>query len=612
GEPFKSEGKVLVQPGWLAVYGKEAAGDEPTLTPVKVREIVDAKAAPDARATAVRRYEGTEKVDTRSVDVVALTTRPPPRFNEATLLSAMEGAGKSIEDDELREAMREKGLGTPATRAQIIEGLIAERYVLREGKELIATPKASSLITLLHGLGVPELFSPELTAEWEFKLAQMEHGALARSEFMHEIVGMTKHIVAQAKNYESDTVPGDFATLSARCPKCGGEVHEQYKKFACVNCDFGFWKIMGGRQIEPSEADTLITERSAGPLDGFRSRIGRPFSAKLKLNDANEVEFDFGPRPGDEEGGSYDFSSLAPLGPCPKCGNRVFETPNAYVCERSVGEDRSCDFRSGRTILQKTIEPVQMTKLLETGKTDLLQFVSARTRRPFSAYLVKQADGKVGFEFEAKAPGRRGARPMRSAPLRVLGAHPRDRQPVELHAGRYGPYVKHGATNATLPDRDAVDSLSLEQAIALVDEKAGREPRAATRTGAKTRAPRKPRAATPAEPVKAVRRIAGARGGRSEDAVAPAAKRASTRTAPADKRAPAAKPVGAPAAKAAASRASVVKKRAAVKRIAPDAKTGGGTTVTRKGTATSRTTRAKAPSARKTGTSATARKSKRR
>jgi len=290
----------------------------------------------------------------------------------------------------------------------------------------------------------------------------------------------------------------------------------------------------------------------------------------------------------------------------------VFETPNAYVCERSVGDERTCDFRSGRTILQKTIEPAQMTKLLETGKTDLLQFVSARTRRPFSAYLVKQPDGKVGFEFEAKEPGRRGARPIRSAPLRVLGAHPRDRQPIELHAGRYGPYVKHGATNATLPDRDAVDSLSLEQAIALVDEKAGREPRTAARTSAKTRAPRKPRAAAPVEPVKAVRRTAAARGGRSEDAMAPAAKRAPTRTAPARKRAPAATAVVAPAAKAAASRATVVKKRAAVKRIAPDGKTGDDGTAKRKGTATSRTTRPKAPTARKTGSSATARKSKRR
>jgi DNA topoisomerase-3 len=490
-QPFKSEGKVMVQPGWLAVYGKDVTGDEPTLTPVKVREVVEPGDAREGRGAGARRFEGTEEVATEKVDVVPLTTRPPPRFNEATLLSAMEGAGKSIEDDELREAMREKGLGTPATRAQIIEGLIFERYILREGKELIATPKAASLMTLLHGLGIPELFSPELTAEWEFKLAQMEHGQLKRSEFMREIIGMTKHIVAQAKNYESDTIPGDFATLTAHCPKCGGEVHEKYKRFQCVACDFGFWKIMGGRQIEPAEADTLLSTREVGPLDGFRSRIGRPFSAKIRLTDANEVEFDFGPRADADDGPAPDFSAQTPLGPCPKCGNRVFETPNAYVCERAVGEGRTCDFRSGRMILQRPIEPSQMSKLLETGKTDLLQFVSARTRRPFSAFLVKQADGKVGFEFEAKDPARKGARGAPSAPLRVLGDHPRDRQPIELHSGRYGPYVKHGTTNATLPDRDKVDSLTLDEAIALVDEKAGRSPARTPRRIVGTRAPRK-------------------------------------------------------------------------------------------------------------------------
>ena len=465
GEPFKSEGKVLVTPGWLAVYGKEAAGDEPTLTPVGANERVLAQA----------------------VDVVAQTTRPPPRFNEATLLSAMEGAGKSIEDDELREAMREKGLGTPATRAQIIEGLLQERYIYREGKELVPTAKAFSLLTLLHGLGIPELFSPELTAEWEFKLAQMEHGELSRKEFMREIVGMTEHIVGQAKNYESDTIPGDFATLSAPCPKCGGEVHEKYKKFQCINpkCDFGWWKIMGGRQLEPGEAETLLRERTVGPLEGFRSRLGRPFSAKLKLNDANEVEFDFGPRLDGEDGEVPDFTGQTPLGPCPKCGNDVFETPNAYVCSKAVGEGRTCDFRSGRTILQRPVEREQMEKLLKTGKTDLLQFVSARTRRPFSAYLARQKDGSVGFEFEPKDPTRKGARPSRAAPLRVLGAHPRDRQPVELHAGRYGPYVKHGTVNATVPDKDQVDALTLAAAVELLDAKEGRP--TGRRTGAGTR-----------------------------------------------------------------------------------------------------------------------------
>ncbi|HSQ82910.1 MAG TPA: topoisomerase C-terminal repeat-containing protein, partial [Casimicrobiaceae bacterium] len=147
-------------------------------------------------------------------------------------------------------------------------------------------------------------------------------------------------------------------------------------------------------------------------------------------------------------------------------------------------------------ILQRPIERAQMTKLLETGKTDLLQFVSARTRRPFSAFFVKQADGKVGFEFEAREPGRKGARPARAAALRTLGAHPRDGAPVELHAGRYGPYVKHGATNATLPDKDAVDALTLDEAVALVDAKAGREGSAAKRSAVKPRAPRKAPAAT--------------------------------------------------------------------------------------------------------------------
>jgi DNA topoisomerase-3 len=456
GEPFKTEGKILVNPGWLAVYGKEAqAADEAML----------AKVLPN------------ERVATEELSVVASRTKPPARFNEATLLSAMEGAGKLIEDDELREAMREKGLGTPATRAQIIEGLIQEKYVHRDGRELTPTAKAFSLMTLLHGLGVPELFSPELTAEWEFKLAQMEHGKLKREQFMREIIRMTKHIVAQAKNYESDTIPGDFATLSARCPKCGGEVHEKYKKFQCQSCDFGLWKIIAGRQLEIPEAEALLTDRQVGPLEGFRSKIGRPFAARLKLNDANEVQFDFGD--GTDSGSAAeapDFSGQESLGPCPKCGGRVFELPAAYVCERSVGPAKTCDFRSGRVILQRPVERAQMMKLLASGKTDLLSFVSARTRRPFSAYLVRQPDGKIGFEFEAKQGGKgRGARTARGAPaLRVLGPHPKDKQPVELHAGRYGPYVKHGGINATLPDKEGIDALTLGEAVALLAAKAGK------------------------------------------------------------------------------------------------------------------------------------------
>jgi DNA topoisomerase-3 len=385
GEPFKTEGKVLVNAGWLAVYGKEAMGEEDS-----------------ARLTAV---SPKEKVLAREIAVNAHQTKPPARYSEATLLSAMEGAGKLIDDEELRAAMREKGLGTPATRAQIIEGLISEKYVHREGRELIPTAKAFSLLTLLHGLGVPELFSPELTADWEFKLAQMERGQLDRESFMAEIEKMTRHIVAQAKNHESDTVPGDFATLSTPCPKCGHEIRENYKKFQCQHCDFGFWKIMAGRQLEIDEVETLLQNKEVGPLDGFRSKMGRPFSAVVKLTDDYEVQFDFGTGANEgDESEKPDFSGQESLGACPKCGHGVYENGAAYVCENAVGGGRTCDFRSGRIILQRPIEREQMTKLLSTGRTELLHKFVSKKGRPFSAYLVRQPDGKIGFEFEQKAP----------------------------------------------------------------------------------------------------------------------------------------------------------------------------------------------------------------
>ncbi|MBL8515870.1 MAG: DNA topoisomerase III [Betaproteobacteria bacterium] len=453
GEPFKSEGKVLVEPGWLAVYGREAEEEgAANLPPLK----------PDA------------KVATEDVKVIANQTKPPARFSEATLLSAMEGAGKSIEDEELRAAMKEKGLGTPATRAAIIEGLIFEKYVHREGRELIPTAKAFSLMTLLHGLGVPELFSPELTANWEHQLALVEQGKLKREKFMAEIVKMTKHIVGQAKNYELDTIPGDFGRLESPCPKCGGEVHENYKKFQCQTCDFGFWKILAGRQLEPAEADALIAKREIGPIDGFRSRIGRAFSANLVMKDDFTIEFSWGEGGDDEGDEGPDFSGQEAIGQCPKCGNGVFESPNAYVCEKAVGNARTCDFRSGRVILKRPIERSDMAKLLATGKTDLLDKFISKKGRPFSAYLVKQKDGKIGFEFEERDPAKskgRSAAPASAA--RVLGKHPGDGQDVTVHSGRYGPYVKHGKVNATIPNKDGADAITLDEAVDLLDAKAG-------------------------------------------------------------------------------------------------------------------------------------------
>ncbi len=395
GHQFKTVGKVLTNPGWLSVYGQEAVDP-------------DAKEG-EGKGMLVPVAAG-EKAKTDRVDAHALVTKPPARYSEATLLSAMESAGKLVDDEDLRDAMAGKGLGTPATRAAIIEGLLNEKYLLREGRELIPTAKAFQLMTLLRGLGVAELTAPELTGEWEFKLAQMERGHISRDEFMREIAQMTQTIVKRAKEYDNDTIPGDYATLKTPCPNCGGVVKENYRRFACTKCEFSMSKVPGGRQFEVAEVEELLANRTIGPLQGFRSKMGRPFAAILKISRDEDIsnyklEFDFGQSNEDDENAeAVDFSGQTPLGACPKCGSGVYEMGLAYVCEKTVAKPKACDFRSGRIILQQEILPEQMAKLLgEQGKTDLLPgFVSQRTRRPFKAYLVRGKDGKVSFEFEER------------------------------------------------------------------------------------------------------------------------------------------------------------------------------------------------------------------
>ncbi len=412
---FKTEGKVLVKPGWLAIYGKEAADETPDAEGKSSTNLVPVKAG--------------EKVLAETVDPKGLKTRPPARYSEATLLGAMEGAGKTIDDDELREAMQEKGLGTPATRAATIEGLINEKYMLREGRELIPTAKAFQLMTLLRGLGVEELSRADLTGEWEHKLALMEQGKLSRDTFMAEVAEMTSHMVKKAKEYDRDTIPGDYATLIAPCPNCGGIVKENYRRYTCTGaagategCGFSFGKTPAGRTFEVAEVEQFLTDRKIGPLDGFRSKAGWPFSAEMVIKFDEEtknykLEFDFGDdKNADGTGEIVDFSSQTSLGACPKCGSAVFEYGKNYVCEKSVPTmaqaTPNCDFKSGQVILQQPIERSQLTQLLETGKTDLLdKFVSMRTRRGFKAHLAwdKEA-GKVIFEFApSKFPPRKTA-----------------------------------------------------------------------------------------------------------------------------------------------------------------------------------------------------------
>ena len=415
---FKTEGKVLIHPGWLAIYGKEAASE------------TDGGKDGDKGQPLVAVQPG-EHPRVALAQAKPLHTKPPARYSEATLLGAMESAGKQVEDEELRSAMQEKGLGTPATRAAIIEGLLSEKYLLREGRELLPTAKAFQLMTLLRGLDVQELCKPELTGEWEYKLAQMARGELPRAQFMQKIAQMTERLVQKAKEYDRDTIPGNYATLTSPCPQCDGIVKENYRRYACTGadgagegCGFSFTKSPAGRTFETHEAETLLRERRIGPLEGFRSKAGWPFTSELAIvsdKDTGQfkLEFDFGDDKASEENAEIvDFSGQTSLGACPACGAPVFAHGSNYVCSKAVPTAAqpapSCNFKSGQVILQQPIAPEQMQKLLATGKTDLLdKFISNRTRRAFKAHLVwDKAGGKVGFEFEqreSKYPPKKGA-----------------------------------------------------------------------------------------------------------------------------------------------------------------------------------------------------------
>jgi DNA topoisomerase-3 len=397
-EPFKTEGKVMLQAGWKSVYGREVLSDDqtPRLVPVQPNE----------------------RVNTVKIDLISTQTKPPARYTEATLLHAMEGAGKLVEDEELREAMSQKGLGTPATRAAIIEGLIYEKYILREARELQPTAKAFSLITLLRGLDIPELSSPELTGDWEFKLKQMERGELGRPEFMRQIEQMTRQIVEKTKRHESDTVPGEFGELKAPCPKCGGVIRENYKKFQCQNCDFALWKIVASRQLEIPEVEELITKRVVGPLQGFRSKMGRPFAAIIKLNAEFKPEFDFGQQDADSPAEAVDFSGQQSLGKCPQCGSAVYESGMKYTCEKAARRE-GCDFRVNKIILQRAMEKEQVQKLLTQGRTDLLEKFISKKGRPFKAFLVLGPDKKVVFEFEPRTKKTPGSAKTKESPPKI-------------------------------------------------------------------------------------------------------------------------------------------------------------------------------------------------
>ena len=387
---FKTEGKVLRSAGWLDVYNKETSD----------KEILPPLADEKERAKMLEAHLKEE------------STKPPARYTEATLLSAMEGAGKLLDDEELADAMKDKGLGTPATRAQIIENLIAHKLVERERRDLVPTARAESLIRFLDALAIDALTSPSMTGEWEQKLRLIERKQLSRKTFMDGICAMTTQIVDKARNFVEEEVESHEVDIPN--PIDGSKLIETFRAYKSKDGKFIIYKTIGNRKISEEEVRELVTKGKVGPLEGFKSKMGRPYTATLKLDENFAVKFQFGDNPDGTERRPENLEDAPVVGKCPKSAmglckcktGELVETETAYVCRCPKGEERKCSFRLGKTMLSHTITRAEIESLTNSGKTPVIEdFVSKRTKKKFSASLVLDARGSISFEF-TKRTGR--------------------------------------------------------------------------------------------------------------------------------------------------------------------------------------------------------------
>ncbi len=375
GESFLTEGKILVEAGWRAVYGAAAVGDDEAEQ--------ELQALPKGAAVHCDEVVGEEQ-----------QTKAPPRYTEATLLSAMEHSGKLVDDEELAEAMKERGLGTPATRAAIIEKLLNEKYVVREQRDLAPTGKAFELLSLLEAREIEVLASPELTGEWEYKLNQILKGTMTRPQFMKEIRQMTRAIVDRVKAGPRAEVPE--ASFS---PVGGLRFFERASSYEAEDKSLVLRKVLGGRVMREEEIVALIQGETLGPFDDFRSKKGKPFTASLRLQ-GGKVEFLFADSVAEE-----DLSAIRkqePLGLSPVDGTPVFETQGAYVSESALSGDEKKGLRIAKIILGRRLEREHISQMLAEGRTALINGFISKRKKPFDAYLLLDGKGRISFEFPPK------------------------------------------------------------------------------------------------------------------------------------------------------------------------------------------------------------------
>ena len=395
-DTFRTDGKILITPGWLSVYGRKpgvAAGKD---------ELCTAQGGEDAQAIEITMEEK--------------ETNPPARYTESTLLSAMEGAGKLIDNDELREAMSERGLGTPATRAATIEGLIRQKYLTRDGRELIATGKGVRLINLLQEMDIKPLTSPSMTGDWEAKLRKMEQGELDRATFMNEIARFTEDAVGKARAHYDEIISRPFPDLKCPCPNCGAtELKQTDATYECrtPDCGFRISKYIAGRAISEEEAKTLFTTKFLETRDGFVSRFNRPFEAALELKQQVsktgklgkwKTNFVFDSDLESVEDLTED-QMIKELTLTNGKSAKLYETEKAFMVPALTTKDNPDGFRLGKTILQKELNAADVEKMLVEGKTALLPgFISKKTKRAFAAHLTLDPEtAKIGFEFAPRA-----------------------------------------------------------------------------------------------------------------------------------------------------------------------------------------------------------------
>jgi DNA topoisomerase III len=388
-DAFKTDGKILVKPGWMEVYGRRpgVAANKDEMVAI----------SPNEKAQAIH------------VEVKADTTKPPARFNEATLLSAMEGAGKLLDDEALAEAMSDRGLGTPATRAAIIEGLIAQKYLARDARDLHVTPNGMALIRLVSEMEIHGLSSPSLTGDWEYKLRLMEQGNLSREAFMHEIESYTREIVEKARSHSQASKEQTFPDLEAPCPACQApSLRQTDATYECrqPSCKFSMKKHIASREITPTEARELLTKGIVGPLIGFKSRFNKPFDACLKLDDKAKINFHFDNEDSSAQVELNDDMIVARVLRNDGKEAAIYQTDKAFLVPSIVTPKEKDGLRIGRSILQKEIPLEEVTRMIKEGRTNLMKgFISNKTKRTFEAYLLlDEKTGKVGFEFPEREP----------------------------------------------------------------------------------------------------------------------------------------------------------------------------------------------------------------